>query len=119
MISLQQGSFENCLKVVDLSGNELIKLETSTFQHLLNLEELCLRNNSIKKADYSNIFTYNKNLRKLYIAKTSFTSLKIQILHGLDNLTELDLSYNQIITLSDGLFKNQDNNLFFNTLFRI
>ena len=40
------------------------------------------------------------------IANTSFTSLKIQILQGLDNYTELNLINNKIITLLDGLFKN-------------
>ena len=40
-----------------------------------------------------------ENHRKLDIANTSFTSLKIHILHGLDNFTELVLSYKLLFKL--------------------
>ena len=132
MISLPDGLFDNCLKVLKLSSNKFLKLETSTFQNLVNLEGLNLSSNSIERADYSNIFAYNKNLRKLDIScisskslsKQSFNGLNLTELHlryckitdldeelfnGLVNLTVLDLCHNKIMSLPDDIFKNLTN----------
>ena len=129
LTSLPEGLFENCLKVVDLSSNKLIKLETSTFQTWVKLEELDLSDNNIERADYSNVFAFNKNLRKLNINEISLTSLNSQsfnglnltelyieecqitdltedLFNGLDNLTGLDLCGNKIISLPNGIFQN-------------
>jgi len=125
LTSLPEGLFENCLKVVDLSRNKLIKLETSTFQTWVKLEELDLSDNNIERADYSNVYAFNKNLRKLNINEISLTSLNSQsfnglnltelyieecqimdLFNGLDNLTGLDLSGNKILSLPDGIFQN-------------
>jgi len=103
IVSLPEGSFDSCLKVAELSHNKLMILETSTLENLINLEELDLSNNSIERADYSNIFAHNKNLRKLNISYNSNTSLSNQSFNGL-NLTELNLEYCEISNLTQDLF---------------
>jgi Leucine-rich repeat (LRR) protein len=113
MFSLPECPFDNCLKVVNLSHNKFIELETLSFQSLVNLEELDLSYNSIERADYSNIFACNKNLRKLNLSHISSTSFNNQSFNGLEdlfnglvNLTLLNLSDNRIMSLPDGIFQN-------------
>ena len=79
------------------------RLDKRVFQHLNNLEELHLYM-YLAKVD-SNIFACNKNLRKLKIESRQLT-LNSQSFNGLVNLTELDLSYNNLVALPDGLLGN-------------
>jgi Leucine-rich repeat (LRR) protein len=113
-------------------GQNKINLETSTFQNLIDLEKLDLSYNYIERADYSNIFAYNKNLRILNISHNSLSSLNNQSFNGLNltelhlrncqisylteelfnglvNLTGLYLSDNKIMSLPDGIFQNITN----------
>jgi Leucine-rich repeat (LRR) protein len=110
LAALPDGLFDSCtaLKIVNLFDNKLKKLETSTFQNLVNLEEINLSDNPIERADYSNIFACNKNLRILDISGISSTSLNKQSFDGL-NLTDLYLCNNKIMSLPDGIFQNITN----------
>jgi Leucine-rich repeat (LRR) protein len=106
IVSLPECPFDSCLKVVNLSHNKFLILETSTFENLINLEELDLSINYIERVDYSNILARNKNLRKLnisYNCNTSSSSLNNQSFYGL-NLTELNLQSCQIMDLTEKLF---------------
>ena len=115
IVALPDGLFDSCtaLKVVNLSHNKFIELETLSLQSLVNLEELDLSYNSIERADYSNIFACNKNLRKLNLSHISSTSLNNQSFNGLEdlfngsvNLTYINLRDNRIMSLPDGIFQN-------------
>jgi Leucine-rich repeat (LRR) protein len=78
------------------------RLDKTIFQHLVLLEELKFWRLGEGNVD-SNIFACNKNLRKLKISSKKL-SLNSQSFNGLINLTELDLSSNQIASLPNGLF---------------
>ena len=132
IVSLPKAPLGNCLKVVNLSSNKFIKLEMSSFQTWVYLEELNLLDNNIERADFSNIFAHNKNLRILNISDNPLTSLNNQSFNGLNltelhlrncqitylteelfnglvNLTDLDLCGNRIMSLPDGMFQNLTN----------
>lgn len=88
------------LSKLDLSNNELTKLDTSD---PLPLEELNLSNNSL--AQLPSLIGFKK-LTKVLLAHNSITEVPDDGFRGLDQLKEIDLRGNQIAFLSDQVFEN-------------
>uniref|UniRef100_A0A1A7X1E2 Toll-like receptor 3 n=2 Tax=Iconisemion striatum TaxID=60296 RepID=A0A1A7X1E2_9TELE len=115
------------LTILDLSGNEINKIDDGSFQWLSKLQTLVLMDNNIKRLTRGTFqglkmltklqmqkalvnsrksslpviddfaFQPLSNLKKLILQKTAFMEIKEKTFTGLTSLTELDLSWSSYI----------------------
>ena len=118
------------LTTVSIEIKDLVELEPTIFQNMINLEFLSLYSSSIRSID-SKIFSCNKcliylniecfinfhenlfeglhSLQRLDISDTRITDLPPNLFKDLINLKYLNLAFNQIKVIPDGLFRNLAN----------
>ena len=90
---------------MNLSGNNIYKIEVGILQELTNLQQLYLENNHLEEID-AHLFENLATLIILDIASNHLKILKSRIFSDLCNLVELKLSNNQIYHLEIGIFQN-------------
>lgn len=92
------------LEKLDISGNEIGKIEKHTFQGLSNLVDLNLADNQIEHLD-SEIFIHVPKLAKLNLSQNNI-KIEKSIWENLRNLRELDFSENMPQMLVTGVFSS-------------
>lgn len=98
--------FVDTIVHLDLSQNAIRDLPQYMFSYLLDLQELKLQNNSLTHFDGQYLFGQNTAVRKLDLSFNKITEFSNL---NLTNLHELDLSWNNLTTLSVDYFKNLEN----------
>ena len=94
-------SINDKLKKLDFGFNFLISID-SAFQRLSNLEVLKLNDNNLTKLE-SETFQDLENLLELDLSYNNLETLQMTF-QDLENLLELDLSYNNLETLQNDVF---------------
>lgn len=96
------------LVILSISGNNLVKLETSVFRDLYSLQVLRLEDNSIEYiAD--NTFTSLNNLHTLSLSNNKLTRIDSNTLSGLYVLSVLSLDSNAIQYIDPEALRNSSN----------
>ena len=98
----------NNLRNLNLSGNQITKIQPDTFQGLGNLQILNLGYNQITQIQ-PNAFLGLGNLRWLYLSNNQITQIHPNAFQGLNNLQWLHLNYNQIIQIHPDAFQGLGN----------
>lgn len=93
------------LETLDLYNNNLTKILASNFNSLNNLKKLDLSNNQINSID-ANAFSILTRLNILILSNNYITIIKDNYFNKLINLEELILSYNKIRKIEDNAFTN-------------
>ena len=111
------------LKKLDLNCNELKNIHVQTFEKLESLAEMDLNSNEIIQFE-SGTFCNNTNLKKLLLYCNQLSELTHDSLfQNLKNLTDLDLSCNQLYLIDFNTFSSLNDlerlDLGFNKLIRI
>lgn len=114
-----QSTFVNVSKLIGFYfryGN-LNYLFKETFTSLVNLKRVDVSHNLLTGLDG---FVFNSNLEELTLSHNYLSFIRLETLSSLTSLTSLDMSYNNIIKISYGLFSFQSElrklNLSFNRL---
>ena len=89
------------LKELDISNNDLNRVENFSFSHLKSLEKFYLDSNKLDRLD-ANLFLNLTNLKHLQIASNRLSNLNF--LNHLFNLEYLDLSNNEIERVDEETF---------------
>lgn len=105
LVAVNQNAFEgmNQLKVLNLSSNQISRLEAKNFASLVDLRQLDLSFNSIASVEV-NAFDGLKELEKLNLEHNKITKVPFDTFDSLLNLKVLILSFNQIRELSEESF---------------
>ncbi|XP_028160412.1 protein artichoke-like [Ostrinia furnacalis] len=93
----------NQLKNVDLSNNEVVKLEVGAFTNLTQLTHLDVSNNKLEFIQ-PGVFKDSTRLSFLNISHNSLTAISYGIFRGLIYLNTLDMSFNAINSLESERF---------------
>ena len=80
---------------IDLSNNQITKINSNAFKKLSNLKELSLRNNEITDI-YSKAFESLSSLKMLFLFGNKLNRLETKTFKGLSQLEILELNRNQI-----------------------
>jgi Leucine-rich repeat (LRR) protein len=96
------------LKLLDLSANQITRIETTYFSNLNKLKVLILSNNSLNTL-LPDVFSASTELIDLNLSHNSFEALSKNTFVHLINLLRLDLSNNTINDLPHNTFKGLDN----------
>lgn len=92
------------LKVLNLRGNKLRIIRSSTFIHTPALRKLDLSRNEIAEIE-DDAFKQLEALRSLNLSGNKIKIIKRLTLSGLENLKNLDLSFNEIETIEEDALK--------------
>ncbi|KAJ8927042.1 hypothetical protein NQ314_020529 [Rhamnusium bicolor] len=92
------------LRTLDLSFNDITRLQDSQFQNYTNLNHLNLSNNVINDLP-RDVFINNQNIRQLCLAHNSLKAIPFQVFAPMEHLYELNLSHNFLVTFLDHFFK--------------
>uniref|UniRef100_A0A0N4Z7Z9 LRRCT domain-containing protein n=1 Tax=Parastrongyloides trichosuri TaxID=131310 RepID=A0A0N4Z7Z9_PARTI len=101
--------FENLyIKELDLSNNEISKIEGNAFKNMTSLlEELILDNNKLEYVPSSSLIPLGNSLKKLSITNNSIAKIEaIDVLPLLSKLIDLNLSSNKIEIIHKNFFDN-------------
>jgi Leucine-rich repeat (LRR) protein len=93
------------INLIDLSGNQLSKLDADTFLYAKKLTELNLSGNLIEKLG-KKTFQSLKSLVKLSLHENKLTSLDAELFKGLIRLKTIDLGNNKIRSIPELAFKD-------------
>lgn len=85
------------LKVLNLYGNDLTELTAFLFKRTPRIEEVNFSNNLISKIHPNTFADGVENLKKIFLKSNQIISLDENIFANTKMLTELDLSYNQLL----------------------
>ena len=91
------------LKILDLSDNKIDRLGQFTFKYLSGLTSLDLSRNQLRSKDslqVASLFIENSRLERLNISRNFLTTVSYEMLYQAQTLTSLDLSFNNISTIS-------------------
>ncbi|XP_045890674.1 toll-like receptor 13 isoform X1 [Micropterus dolomieu] len=88
---------------LDLSANQLIKIQSSDFKHLALLTQLDLNRNRISKID-TGAFANLISLKKLNLNNNKLDKLVDNLFDGLRNLMELRINNNHINSVGSATF---------------
>ncbi|XP_023216187.1 decorin-like [Centruroides sculpturatus] len=103
--SLSSGSFSNNRLVdIDLSSNEIERLEPAAFVSMENLERLSLTDNLITKIEKGSFVRLPK-LRDLFLDGNQIVTIQSGSFEGLSGLVDMILSSNNLTRLEEGTFK--------------
>ena len=93
------------LRVLNLAGNDLHKLENDLFEHMPSLEELDLSDNPFMTIDAGTEITISQipKLKKLNLANTQLRKLPEHIFHAPRGLLEINLEGNLFDRIPDAL----------------
>jgi hypothetical protein len=93
------------LRILDLQGNNIEKLDDSLFSNLKNLRELSIGKNDLTNLE---VKTFNdlRKLKFLYIGKNKIEFLHPNLFGDLISLEELVIEYNPIKSLNATVFQN-------------
>lgn len=96
---LEENAFEGCtnLTQIDLEKNMITKLHRNAFKGLPNLETLKLTGGNISNFDLD--LTDSKKLKVLKLNQMNISSFNADILLGMSELTEFDISSNNLFEL--------------------
>ena len=91
------------LELIDLSSNGLEYLSPSLLEHIVTLEDINLRDNSLHVmetfAEFNSLFTSFSKLRKVTLSANGFTYLPQNIFERNINLKFIDVSNNKLSSL--------------------
>jgi len=101
------GAFQKyaSLKKIDLSNNQISKIEDGAFQGAVSLTELRLNDNRLNDIR-GQMFTGLSNLQNLQIRNNRLTCLGNHSFVGLRNVRHLDVFSNHISTIDEGAFSS-------------
>ncbi|XP_078277088.1 leucine-rich repeat neuronal protein 2 [Rhinoraja longicauda] len=106
-MSAVPGSLPEGTQTLLLQSNRISKVEVGDLQHLVNLTELDLSQNSFSQIqDFS--LTNMSNLLVLHLEENQLAELPERCFSALTNLQELYLNHNQLSDISDGAFLGLD-----------
>ena len=88
------------LKVLDISYNQMSKLETSIFASLSSLQVLNLKHNQFHSIT-SGVFAFQNRLQILSLSRNNIENIEKDAFVGLVSLTSLSLDHNRIRNLYD------------------
>ncbi len=81
---------------INLSHNEIVGVEFSSFENLHSLSRIDLNNNRLENL---NEFSLLRDLKTLNLSKNSLKDLDPKLFQNLTSLDTLDLSYNLLETI--------------------
>jgi Leucine-rich repeat (LRR) protein len=93
------------LESLDLSVNNLKRLDPQLLDKLINLEKLNLSFNPYFSLDNNN-FNSNKYLHSIDLSHNNIQYLPPRTFYGLNSIQKIDLSYNDIKTIDSCTFNN-------------
>lgn len=97
---------ETSLKQLDLSHNQLKKIESTLFERLSSLEVLYLQDNHLTSIAPDSFLRLN-SLEKLILSNNQLDTLDANVFRGLKpNLKSLALDHNQLKGLPDNIFSD-------------
>ena len=96
VIDTKTFSHLNRLEKLDLSNNNIIRLEDGVFSHLISLKELSLRGNPFVDMT-ANWFIGLENLTKLVLACSPMTKIPDDLFLTLKKLESIELRHNDVI----------------------
>ncbi|XP_044254527.1 immunoglobulin domain and leucine-rich repeat-containing protein 2-like [Tribolium madens] len=91
------------LITLDLTHNNVTKLQDYYFQQYISLKEMNLSYNAID--DLPRYVFVNQSLRILALSHNSLQAIPFQVFAPMQRLQILDISYNQIVAILDHFFK--------------
>ncbi|CAD5209047.1 unnamed protein product [Bursaphelenchus xylophilus] len=91
------------LRILRLNRNRLTDLDQTLFARLIKLETLDLSQNFIKAVP-SQLLVRLQSLRHLNLSRNSLLDLDSMVFAGLDHVRSLDLSFNKLQKISPSLF---------------
>ena len=111
--SLDENAFDSkhfgvYLETLDLSNNNLKRLDIKTLSNLERLEKLYLANNKIRLT--ANNFEYNDFLSIIDLSNNDIQYIQSNVFSNLNEIKKLDLSSNSIKTINSCQFKNLQTN---------
>ncbi len=93
------------VKGLNLSANQITKIQESDFKHLSLLTQLDLKSNNISQID-TGAFANLNSLNTLNLNNNSLVILGDDLFDGLSNLTELRINNNRIQAVASTSFKS-------------
>jgi Leucine-rich repeat (LRR) protein len=92
------------LITLDVTKNNITKLQDYYFQQYINLREMNLSHNTIDDLP-RNVFVNQSSLKILSISHNSLHAIPFQVFAPMEHLRILDLSYNYLVAVLDHFFK--------------
>ena len=110
IITIESGTFDGLknLQQLNLNNNQITTLKSGSFNGLTKLERFDIFNNPITTIE-SGAFTGLTNLQQLNLIYNPITTIESGAFTGLTKLQVLDLSNNQITSINDGTFNGLSN----------
>lgn len=104
---INRNTFKGLIRLVmlDLSNNQIAKLESEMFSDLYTVQILNLRNNLLENID-ANTFSSMSNLHKLLLSHNKIKYLDAYSLNGLSVLSLLSLDNNVLTGIHPEAFRN-------------
>ena len=96
------------LETLDLSNNNLKRLDIKTLSNLKRLEKLYLANNRIQLSEHN--FKYNQDLNTIDLSNNDIQYIQSNVFSNVNEIKKLDLSSNSIKTINSCQFKNLQTN---------
>ena len=96
------------LETLDLSNNNLKRLDIKTLSNLKRLEKLYLANNRIQLSEHN--FKYNQDLNTIDLSNNDIQYIQSNVFSNVNEIKKLDLSSNSIKSINSCQFKNLQTN---------
>ena len=91
------------IETLDLSNNNLKRLDIKTLSNLKRLEKLYLANNRIQLSEHN--FKYNQDLNTIDLSNNDIQYIQSNVFSNVNEIKKLDLSSNSIKTINSCQFK--------------
>lgn len=94
------------LRTLNLARNEINQMKSDVFQDLTSLNELSLSDNKLVNFSSGvNVFRNLRQLTRLDLSNNTIIDIERNMLVDLENLVEINMSYNKLFVLAYQLFK--------------